>query len=56
MTVSPEPIRLLKVDRFHNGIEITFADGTSIFYGSDFLYDHRHAEGTRDVTADDPES
>lgn len=55
MTVPPEPIRMLKADRFHDGMEITFADGTSVFYGSQFLYDHRDAEGTRDVT-DDPET
>jgi hypothetical protein len=50
MTIPPEPIRMLKADRFHDGMEITFADGTSVFYGSKFLYDHRDAEGTRDVT------
>ena len=55
MTVPPEPIRMLKADRFHDGMEITFADGTSVFYGSKFLYDHKDAEGTRDVT-DDPET
>lgn len=32
--------------------EFTFSDGTSVFYGSEFLYDHREAEGTRDVTGD----
>jgi hypothetical protein len=52
MTVLSKPIQLLKADRFHDGIEITFADGTSVFYGSEFLYDHRKAEGTRDVTGD----
>jgi hypothetical protein len=55
MTVPAESIRMLNADRFHDGMEITFSDGTSVFYGSEFLYDHREAEGTRDVT-DDPET
>jgi hypothetical protein len=53
MTVSPDHIRVLEADRFHDGIVITFADGTIIFYGSDFLYEHRGADGNREV-ADDP--
>jgi hypothetical protein len=53
MTVSPDPIRVLEADRFHDGIVITFADGTIIFYGSEFLYEHRGADGNREV-ADDP--
>ena len=55
MTAPAESIRMLKADRFHGGMEITFSDGTSVFYGSEFLYDHMEAEGTRDVT-DDPET
>jgi len=52
MTAPAESIRMLKADA---STEITFSDGTSVFYGSEFLYDHREAEGTRDVT-DDPET
>jgi hypothetical protein len=44
----------LETDRFHDGILIRFADGTSIFYGPKFLYEHRGADGNREV-ADDPE-
>ena len=55
MTAPAESIRMLKADRFHGGMEITFSYGTSVFYGSEFLYDHMEAEGTRDVT-DDPET
>jgi hypothetical protein len=53
MTISHDPIRILEVDRCHNGIVIRFADGTVIFYGSEFLYKHRAADGNREV-ADDP--
>jgi hypothetical protein len=53
MTISHDPIRILEVDRCHNGIVIRFADGTMIFYGSEFLYRHRAADGNREV-ADDP--
>jgi hypothetical protein len=42
-------------DRFHDGIVIRFADGTMIFYGSQFLYEHRGADGNWEV-ADDPEA
>jgi hypothetical protein len=55
MTISHDPIRILEVDRCHNGIVIRFADGTMIFYGSEFLYKHRGADGNREV-ADDPEA
>jgi hypothetical protein len=54
MTVSLDSIRVLEADRFHDGILIRFADGTSIFYGPKFLYEHRGADGNREV-ADDPE-
>ena len=50
MTVSPDPIRVLQADRFHNGIVTTFADGTSIVYSPEFLYEHRTTEGNRDIT------
>jgi hypothetical protein len=50
MTVSPGPIRVLHADRFHHGIVITFADGTSIVYSPEFLYKHRTTEGNRDIT------
>jgi hypothetical protein len=53
MTVSLNPIHIVEADRCHNGIVIRFADGTMIFYGSEFLYKHRAAEGNREVT-DDP--
>jgi hypothetical protein len=53
MTVSPDLIRVLEADRFHDGIVIRFADGTIIFYGSEFLYEHRGADGNREVV-DDP--
>jgi hypothetical protein len=53
MTVCPESIRVLEADRFHDGIVIRFADGTMFFYGSEFLYEHRGADGNREI-ADDP--
>jgi hypothetical protein len=53
MTVSPNPIHIVEADRCHNGIVIRFADGTMFFYGSEFLYEHRVANGNREV-ADDP--
>jgi hypothetical protein len=54
MTVSPDhPIRVLEADRFHDGILIRFADGTSVLYTPEFLYKHRGADGNREV-ADDP--
>jgi hypothetical protein len=53
MTTSHDPFRVLEVDRCHNGIVIRFADGTMFFYGSEFLYKHRAADGNREV-ADDP--
>jgi hypothetical protein len=54
MTVSLDhPIRVLEADRFHDGILIRFADGTSVFYTPEFLYEHRGADGNREV-ADDP--
>jgi hypothetical protein len=54
MTVSLDhPIRVVEADRFHGGIIIRFADGTSIFYTPEFLYEHRGADGNWEV-ADDP--
>jgi hypothetical protein len=53
MTICPDPIRVLEADRFHDGILIRFADETSIFYTPEFLYEHRGANGNREV-ADDP--
>jgi hypothetical protein len=53
MTVSPDPIRVFEMDRFHNGIVIRFSDGTIIFYTAEFLYKHRGADGNWEV-ADDP--
>jgi hypothetical protein len=53
MTVSPDPIRVLETDRFHNGIVIRFVDGTIFFYSAEFLYKHRGADGNSEV-ADDP--
>jgi hypothetical protein len=55
MTTSHDPIRVLEVDRCHNGIVIRFADGTMFFYGLEFLYRHRAADGNREV-ADEPEA
>jgi hypothetical protein len=55
MLVPHDPIRVLEADRFHDGIVIRFADGTMIFYGWRFLYDHRGAEGNWEV-ADDPKA
>ena len=43
----------MKADRFHDGMEITFRWNERLLPVK-FLYDHRDAEGTRDVT-DDPE-
>ena len=53
MTVSPDPIRVLEADRFHEGILIRFTDGTIVLYTPEFLYEHRGADGNREV-ADDP--
>jgi hypothetical protein len=53
MTMSGEPIRVLEADRFHDGVVIRFADGTIIFYGAEFLYGHRSADGNREVV-DEP--
>jgi hypothetical protein len=53
MTVSLDSIRILEADRFHDGILIRFADGTSVLYTPEFLYEHRGAHGNREV-ADDP--
>jgi hypothetical protein len=49
MTVSPDPIRVVETDRFHDGIVIRFADGTIIFYAPEFLYEHRGADGNWEV-------
>jgi hypothetical protein len=53
MTDSPNPIHIVEADRCHDGIVIRFADGTMFFYGSEFLYEHRAANGNREV-ADEP--
>jgi hypothetical protein len=53
MTGFLDSIRVLEADRFHDGILIRFADGTSVLYTSEFLYEHRGADGNREV-ADDP--
>jgi hypothetical protein len=53
MTASPNPIHIVEADRFDGGILIRFADGTSIFYTPEFLYEHRGADGNWKI-ADDP--
>jgi hypothetical protein len=53
MTVSLDSIRVLEADRFHDGIRIRFANGTSVLYTPEFLYEHRGADGNREVV-DDP--
>jgi hypothetical protein len=53
MTAPHHPIRVLEADRYGDGIVITFADGKSIFYTPEFLYEHRGADGNREVP-DDP--
>jgi hypothetical protein len=53
MTVSLDSIRVLEADRFHDGILIRFTDGTSVLYAPAFLYEHRGADGNREVP-DDP--
>jgi hypothetical protein len=53
MTASPDSIRVLQADRYDGGILIVFADGTSIAYSPEFLYEHRGADGNLEV-ADDP--
>ena len=53
MTVSLDSIRILEADRFHDGILIRFANGTSVLYTPEFLYEHRGVDGNREV-ADDP--
>jgi hypothetical protein len=53
MAVTPHPIHIVDADRCHEGILIRFADGTMFFYGSDFLYEHRAANGNWEI-AEDP--
>jgi hypothetical protein len=53
MTVSPNPIHIVEADRCHNGIVIRFADGTMFINESEFLYEHRVANGNQEV-ADEP--
>jgi hypothetical protein len=52
MTVSPNPIHIVEADRFHDGIVIRFADGTIIFYTSEFLYEQKGADGNWEVVDD----
>jgi hypothetical protein len=46
------PTHIVEADRCHDGIVIRFADGTMFFYGSEFLYKHRDADGNREVADD----
>jgi hypothetical protein len=55
MTTPRRSIRILQADRYNGGILIVFADGTSIAYSPEFLYEHRGADGNLQV-ADDPEA
>jgi hypothetical protein len=48
----PRSHPLLEPDRFHDGILIRLADGTSISYGPKVLYEHRGAGGNREVADD----
>ena len=53
MTASLDFIRVLQADRYDDGILVVFADGTSVVYTPEFLYEHRNADGNREL-ADDP--
>jgi hypothetical protein len=55
MTTPHHFVRVLQADRYNGGILIVFADGTSIVYAPEFLYEHRGAEGNWEV-GDDPEA
>jgi hypothetical protein len=55
MTIPHHFVRVLQADRYNGGILIVFADGTSIVYAPEFLYEHRGAEGNWEV-GDDPEA
>jgi hypothetical protein len=55
MNTPHDSTRVLQADRFNGGILIVFADGTSIVYSPKFLYEHRDADGNREVD-DDPEA
>jgi hypothetical protein len=53
MKASHDSIRVLQADRYDGGILIVFADGMSVIYTPEFLYEHRSAGGNREVV-DDP--
>jgi hypothetical protein len=55
MNTAHDSTRVLQADRYNGGILIVFANGTSIVYSQKFLYEHRGADGNREV-ADDPEA
>jgi len=52
MNTPHDATRVLQADRYNGGILIVFADGTMVFYGSQFLYEHRSADGNREVAND----
>ena len=52
MKSSHASARVLLADRYSGGVFIVFADGTSIVYAPEFLYEHRDAEGNWEVTND----
>ena len=53
MTTFHDSIRVLQADRHDDGVLIVFADGTSVVYTPEFLYEHKNADGNREVE-DDP--
>jgi hypothetical protein len=52
MTASHDYIRVLQADRYDDGILVVFADGTSGVYTPEFLYEHRNADGNRELADD----
>lgn len=53
MKASHDSIRVLQADRYDGGVLIVFAEGKSVVYTPEFLYEHRGTDGNWEV-ADDP--
>jgi hypothetical protein len=50
---SYEKIRVIDVDRFDNGVVVSFSDGQSVLYHAQFLYEVREHDGNRPVREDE---
>lgn len=48
-----EKIQVIDVDRFDNGVVVSFSDGQSVLYHAQFLYDMREHDGNREVFEDE---